>query len=241
MRKLETVDRALQMLQAFERPGEELTVSALAARLEVHRGNASRFAATLADRGFLERAPGGEAFRLGPEVGRLGMLAMASRDLVVDAREAMVRLAGETGETVVLSVMDDGESLNVAQVDGTHLIRARQWTGHRAPLSECSDGKVFLAFGSTAPLPERTPEQLDDELDVIRSRGWASSVGALEQGLNGVAVPVRDHWGQCVAALTVSGPEYRLPEHELAGVAESARSAAAEISVKLGHSPRRTQ
>ncbi|WP_046472001.1 IclR family transcriptional regulator [Allosalinactinospora lopnorensis] len=237
MRKLETVDRALQLLQAFERPGQELTVSALASRLGLHRSNASRFAATLADRGFLERAPGGDAFRLGPEIGRLGMLAMASRDLVVDAREAMVRLARETGETVVLSVLDNGETLNIAQVDGTHLVGARRWTGRRAAPEECSDGKVLLAFGSASPGDQRLSARLRTELDAVRSRGWAFSVGDLEPGLNGVTVPVRDHMGLCVAALTVSGPEYRLSEDKLAELAAAARTAAAEISARLGYVP----
>lgn len=230
-RKLETVDRALRMLQAFEHPGQELTVSALAARLDLHRSNVSRFTATLAERGFLERAPGSDAYRLGPEVTRLGMLAMAARDLVADAREPMRRLAERTGETVVLSVLDNGESLNIAQVDGTHLVGTRQWTGRRAPLGSCSDGKVFLAFGAAEP-----PSRLRAELTTVRAQGWAASLGDLEPGLNGVAAPVMDHMGQCVAALTVSGPEYRVPEDKLGELARSVCSAADEISARLGYS-----
>lgn len=229
-RKLETVDRALRLLQEFEHPGQELTVSALASRLELHRSNVSRFMATLAERGFLERAPAGDAYRLGPEMTRLGMLAMAARDVIIDAREPMRHLAQRTGETVVLSVLHDGESLNVAQVDGTHLVGTRQWTGRKVPLASCSDGKVLLAFGS-----DTWPAQLRDELETVRSQGWAASIGDLEPGLNGVAAPVFDHLGQCVAALTVSGPEYRVPEDALAGLARAACTAASEISTRLGH------
>ena len=107
MRTLETVDRALVMLLAFDGDaGRELTVAALAARVGVHRSSASRLAATLAQRDFLERAQGrGEAFRLGPALTRLGLLAMDGRGLISAATEVMEQLAEEVGEAVVLSVL----------------------------------------------------------------------------------------------------------------------------------------
>jgi DNA-binding IclR family transcriptional regulator len=248
MRTLETVDRALRMLQLFDRPGQEMTVSALAAGLGIHRSSASRFAATLAERGFLERATRGEAFRLGPEIGRLGMLSVADRDLVTDAQPVMQRLAERTGETVVLSVLDQGEALDIAQADGSYLVGTRKWKGRRAPLRSSSDGKVFLAFAEVDPaaLPPSpdagTPDaQLHPEIAQVRDQGWAASLGELEEGLHGVAVPVRDHLGRCVAALSVSGPDYRLPTELLPEVAAVVSDAAEEISARLGYIAPRTE
>jgi DNA-binding IclR family transcriptional regulator len=233
MRILETVERALRMLQLFDHPGQEMTVSAMAAALGIHRSSASRFAATLAERGFLERSTAGEAFRLGPEIGRLGMLSIADRDLVTDAQPVMQRLAERTGETVVLSVLDQGEALDIAQADGSYLVGTRKWRGRRAPLHSSSDGKIFLAFAATATAG--VEEQLRTELEQVRRQGWAASLGELEEGLHGVAVPVRDHLGRCVAALSVSGPDYRLPKERLEGVAAVVADAAGEISARLGH------
>lgn len=123
MRTLETVDRALQLLLAFDGDdARELTVGAMAAHLGVHRSSASRLAATLARQGFLERAAGSEAFRLGPALARLGLLALGARGLIAAAREVMERLAAESGEAVVLSVLQGAEAVDVAQVDGPHLI-----------------------------------------------------------------------------------------------------------------------
>jgi DNA-binding IclR family transcriptional regulator len=238
MRTLETVERALRMLQLFDRPGQEMTVSAMAAALGMHRSSASRFAATLADRGFLERSAAGEAFRLGPEIGRLGMLSIADRDLVTDAQPVMQRLAEQTGETVVLSVLDQDKALDIAQADGSYLVGTRKWRGRHAPLHCSSDGKVFLAFATaTADLDE----QLRTELEQVRHQGWAASLGELEEGLHGVAVPVRDHLGRCVAALSVSGPDYRLPKERLEEVAAVVAEAAAEISTRLGHAAPRDE
>lgn len=244
MRTLETVDRAVQMLLLFDHPRQEMTVSALAAGLGIHRSSASRLAATLAGRGLLERSGAGEAFRLGPEIGRLGMLVLAGRDLVREAQPFMQQLAEKTGETVVLSVLDRGEALDVAQVDGNHLIGARQWMGRRAPLHASSDGKVFLAFAdidldglATPPVTDRTitrAASLRAEIDRVRRQGWAGARGELERGLFGVAVPVWDQWDLCIGALSVSGPEYRVPEKRLPELAAVALEAAERLGTRLG-------
>ncbi|SRR5579875_43761 len=245
MRTLETVDRALQVLLAFDRgAGGELTVTALASHLGIHRSSASRLAATLAQRGFLERVSGSEAFRLGPTLGRLGLLALGGRGLISESRAAMERLAEETGETVVLSVLEGSEAVDVAQVSGRYLIGARNWIGRRSPLHASSDGKVFLAFAKARPAPGRlvalTQRTIVDrrrlaiEISRTRERGWASVEGELEEGLNGVAAPVFEAGARCVAALSVSGPAYRVRAESLARLAALALARADEIGARLG-------
>jgi DNA-binding IclR family transcriptional regulator len=245
MRTLETVDRALQLLLAFEVTEQrELTVAAIAAHMGIHRSSASRLAATLAHRGFLERAPGSEAFRLGPALGRLGLLGLEARRLIGVSREVMEGLADATGETVVLSVLEGGEAVDVAQSSGPHLMGTRNWLGRRSPLHATSDGKVFLAFAGASPregsLPALTPRTITDrgklasEIERMRRDGWTRVVGEFEEGLNGVAVPVFDPFDRCVAALSVSGPAYRLRRGRMPEIAAAALDAAAEIGARLG-------
>jgi DNA-binding IclR family transcriptional regulator len=245
MRTLETVDRALLLLIAFDAVTEqELTVGALSARLGIHRSSASRLAATLAQRGFLERAPNSEAFRLGPTLRRLGLLALGERDVISESRTVMERLAKQTGETVVLSMLEGGEAVDVAQASGSHLVGVRNWTGRRSPLHASSDGKVFLAFGAASAGRGRLPaltrytitdrKRLAEEVRQVRSRGWASVVGELEEGLNGVAAPLFDDAERCIAAMSISGPAYRLATARLAEVAIGLQSATAEIGQRLG-------
>ena len=80
------------MLAAFHAENEELSLGDFASILGVHKSTASRLAATLVGRGFLERAPG-EVFRLGPQLRRLGLLASGSGDLIDAARDEMEDLA----------------------------------------------------------------------------------------------------------------------------------------------------
>ena len=103
---LKTVDRALQLLLLFDDTDQDYRVGELAEMLDVDKSIASRLTTTLAERGFLERDPESGAFRLGPELGRLGLLAVSSsHNLVALAQRTMERLAAETGETVYLAVL----------------------------------------------------------------------------------------------------------------------------------------
>jgi DNA-binding IclR family transcriptional regulator len=115
------------------------------------------------------------------------------------------------------------------------------WTGRGAPLHATANGKALLAFGdgglpeALEPLTPRTiadPALLEQELDEVRRRGYATAVEELELGLHAVAAPVFDSAGNCVAAVSVSGPSYRLADLEATGVACAAT--AAEISACLG-------
>jgi IclR family transcriptional regulator, acetate operon repressor len=213
---LQTADRALQVLQLFHAPADALSVTEIADRLGIHRSTASRLVSTLRARGFLERTDG-DLVRLGPEVARLGTLA--GRELAAIAQPLMERLASRTGETVTLGVVAGGETLTVAQAGGKHVVSAGNWVGLRTPVHCTADGKVLLAFGAVMPprgaLERRTertivdPAALERELREARARGYAIAEGELEPGLVGVAAPVhRD--GACVAALCISGPQYRL-------------------------------
>ena len=247
---LQTVDRALRLLLLFQEVGQEYRVGEFAVMLGVDKSIASRLAATLAQRGFLERVPGSEAFRLGPEVGRLGMLALgSSHNLVELARGPMERLAEETGETVNIAILDEErKAINIAQVDGPHLVGVGDWTGWKTEPHATANGKVLLAFAESSleNLPLETPlkafteqtitslKELRSELERIKSEGWASTLGELEEGFNGVAVPVFDASGRCLAALSVSGPVYRMPPERLPEVARLCRTAAEEISGRLG-------
>lgn len=246
---LQTVDRALRLLLLFEEVNQEYRVGEIATMLGVDKSSASRLAATLANRGFLERAPGSEAFRIGPELARLGVLNRASSHNLVDlARRPMENLAAETAETVNLARLEDRKVVNIAQVDGAHLVGVGDWIGWETEPHATANGKVLLAFTENLleGLSLKTPleaftrqtitnvEDLRSELERVRWEGWASTLGELEEGFNGVAVPVFDALGCCRASLSVSGPVYRMPPVRLSEVAVLCKKAAGEISASLG-------
>jgi len=240
---LQTADRALRVMQEFRSPAEGLTVTELAARLGLHRSTASRLVSTMEARGFLQRDAPGDRVRLGPEVARLGRLALAGREIVTLAAPVLNRLAAESGETVTLALPAGHEVLTAAQADGNHYVSSGNWVGIRTPLHCAADGKVLLAFGAARPadgdlprIADRTivnPDALARELDAVRHRGYALADGELEQGLVGVAVPVFED-SACIAALCVSGPEYRLGREVRRRLAPRCLDAAADLERALG-------
>jgi IclR family transcriptional regulator, acetate operon repressor len=250
---LRSVTRAVRALEAIAESGD-MGVSELGRKLDVHKATASRLLATLAERGLVERDPFSERYRLGFGLIRLAGAAMTSLDLVRSGRPILEELAERTRETVNIGVVSGDGVVYVDQVAGSRAIVSVNWVGQRTPLHCTSNGKVLLAFMAEAerdrilarPLERKTPRTivdpaaLRDELEGIRRRGYAQTVEELEEGLNAVAAPVRQADGRVTAALSVSGPAFRMRGVDLPRVALLTSDAANAVSRRLGHVERRT-
>ncbi len=249
---LQSVNRALRALELIAEE-RELGVTELGRRLGVHKATASRLVATLAERGLVERDPLTEKYRLGFGLIRLAGAAMASLDLVRTARPILEDLADRTRETVNLGVLSGDAVVYIDQVTGTRSIVAVSWVGRRTPLHCTSNGKVLLAFLGdkerdrllAGPLDNPTPRSvvkpadLRTQLEEVRVRGYAQTMEELEEGLNAVAAPVRRGDGEVVAALSVSGPAFRMRPVDLPRVGRLAMEAASSISRRMGYVERR--
>jgi IclR family transcriptional regulator, acetate operon repressor len=243
MRNMQSADRALAILSAFDEDRPRMRVSELSVELGMHKSTVSRLLATLHGRGLVRRD--GEHFTPGPELARLGSLAMRGLALVETAREPLDRLAEDTGETVNLAVRQGDAVLNVHQVQSSHFVALADWQGRTTPLHCTANGKVLLAAADEVPaeLPALTsytvtdPVALRIQLEDVRARGYAVAAEELERGLHAVAAPVFDAGGAVVAAVSVAGPGYRLPAAELDALGERCRAAADEVSALLGYRP----
>ncbi|ADP79346.1 IclR family transcriptional regulator [Pseudofrankia inefficax] len=245
---VQSVDRAVTVLEILARGGEA-GVTEVAAELGVHKSTASRLLGALEHRGLVEQPRGRGKYRLGLGIARLAGAVTAQFDLGHASREVCERLADELGETVNVAIVDRGFAVNISQVRGPAAVASHNWVGQRTPLHATSSGKVLL---STLPPDERdrlvkdplerfTPHTITDpavlaaELRDVADRGWASTREELEIGLNAVAAPIRGWGGQLRAAVSVSGPTYRLPEGSFPEVAEAVRRAATDINAAVGH------
>jgi DNA-binding IclR family transcriptional regulator len=251
---LQSVRRAISALEEVSDAGS-IGVSELGRRLGVHKATASRLVATLSERGLLERDPLTDRFRLGFGLIRLAGAAMAGLDIVRVAHPILEELAERTEETVNLGVLTGDAVVYVDQVTGTRSIVAVSWVGRRTPLHCTSNGKVLLAFAEPAarerlletPLAAMTsrtitdPDVLQRQLQDVVRRGYAQTVEELEEGLNAVAAPVRQTGGEVIAALSVSGPVFRMRQMDLPRVARSVMDAADAISRRMGFVERRAR
>ncbi|MBJ7291368.1 IclR family transcriptional regulator [Williamsia sp.] len=246
---IQSVDRALEVLEILARHGEG-GVSDIADTLGVHKSTISRLVSVLERRGFVEQVADRGKYRLGFTIVRLAGATMATRDLARESRDICQPLADEVGETVNLAVLDNGRAVNVTEASGSAGIGLRTWVGQSCPAHATSSGKVLLAGLPkddlepyvAVPLERFTddtitePDLVRAELDDIRGRGWALARQELEEGLNAIAAPVRDQTGEVIAALSVSGPTFRLDDDRMGELVGRVTDAADRISMRLGHS-----
>ncbi len=247
---IQSVRRAASLLRAFGGGASELGVSELGRRLNLHKSTVSRLLATLESEGLLERAPGTEKYRLGPEIARLARQAGHLGDVREVARPFLVELAEITRETANLAVLDGDDVNNVDQVSGPHMVRVGNWVGRRTPLHCVANGKALLAFLPQAELERLTagplaaftpftvtePAMLRSSLGQVRQQGYATALGEIEEGLNAIAAPIWGSTGAVVAALSVSGPAYRVTPERIPELGQITRDCARRVSHRLGYS-----
>jgi DNA-binding IclR family transcriptional regulator len=244
---VQSVDRALLVLEILAKLGQA-GVTEIAGELGVHKSTVSRLIAALESRGYVEQVSGRGKYRLGVSIARLAQTSRAHLDLVKLSQDVSDTLTGEVGETTNLAILDGDRIVNIVESIGPAEITLRTWVGQSCPAHATSSGKVLLAGLDPADVRTRLAATLESftantvvriadlqrELATVRERGWASVGEELEVGLNAVAAPVYDANAQVIAALSVSGPAYRLGRDQYAEIAKQTIAAADVISRRLG-------
>ncbi|MET3807282.1 DNA-binding IclR family transcriptional regulator [Nakamurella sp. UYEF19] len=244
---VQSVDRAITALEFLARRGEA-GVSEVAAAIGVHKSTASRLLGALQSRGLIEIAGDRGRYRLGYGILRLAGAMGGRLDVTSQGREVCEELAQELGETVNIAVLQGDSVINVYQAHGGGAISVNNWVGRPTPLHATSSGKVLLAYLAKSlqdrlidsGLTRFTPATVTDgralrrQLGLVHVDGYAVTAGEFETGLNAVAAPVFGT-ASVIAAVSVSGPAYRLPAAELAGTAKAVVAASARISERMGH------
>jgi DNA-binding IclR family transcriptional regulator len=247
-----SVDKAVNVLEVLARR-EEAGVSEVAAEIAVHKSTAFRLLATLEGRGLVEQIGNRGKYRLGVGLIPLAGAVTDRLDVVRQGHEVCKRLAVELGETINVAVLQEHFAVNVDQARGPSTVATHNWIGRLTPLHCTSSGKVLIAHlepgrrtgllqkSGMATLTPRTviaTERLDEELATVRETGYAVTVEEYELGLNAVAAPVHDRLGQVIAAVSVSGPSYRLDEPRIRQLVAPLLAGTAEISRRMGYLPR---
>lgn len=247
---IQSVDRAVTVLEILGRGGEGVGVGEVAAELGVHKSTASRLLSALEDRELVEQDGERGKYRLGVGVLRLAGSVLGRLDLVEQARDVLRDVAAVLGETVNIAVLRLHWAVNVDQARGAAAVVAHNWTGQLTPLHATSSGKVLLAHESPANrrrlleagglqvYTARTHTSIEAvlaELEHIVERDYAVVLGEYEDGLNAVAAPIRDHSRAVVASISVSGPAFRLNEPRIDEIVPEVQDAARRISERLGH------
>ena len=239
---VQSVHRALDVLEALAAAGGSASLGDLASACGLPTPTLHRLAGTLADRGYLRHTPD-RRYSLGSRLVPLGADAHAL--LGERALPVLRGLAELTGESANLAVLTQGLAEYVAQAPGRHTMRIFTEVGNRVELHCTGVGKALLAAVTPAqagrlvtatPLTARTAGTITDrtalhaEIALTRARGYALDEGEMEAGVRCVAVGMA---GKLPMAVSVSGPAVRMTDDLIASAVSALRTATAQLRRQL--------
>jgi len=244
--------KALRLLKLFSVSQPEWSISEIGAALGFHKSSIHRLLTTLEAEGFLERIkPPHNVFRLGPQVLRLGGVAIHLADIAKVVRPHLKRLVELTHETSHCCVEDDYQCFYIVKSDSLQSIRIVTHVGQRLPLHCTGVGKALLSGMSVEKidkvilkrgLPGLTKnsitnrQRLLEELAQIRKQGVAYDREEFELGLRCIAAPIFGNTGKVVAAISIAGPIQRMTQKIMLKYSQYVKEAAVNISKELGFS-----
>lgn len=245
----QTIARALAVLRvlrtAESADGAGLGLGDVARAVDLRQSTTHRILSALCAHGYVSQDARRDRYRLGQEAFLLGSAAASSMGL--DGVGSVIdQLVAETEESVNLVLLDGDVGVVAVRSESPLPLRFTQPPGSRLPLHATSSGKAILAFTASpeatvdglGELPRLTGrtitsrQALLDELTAVRARGFAINREERYPGVCGVAAPVLDQ-GVATGALSIQGPEVRLPLDRLHEIGELAVATAERISSLL--------
>jgi DNA-binding IclR family transcriptional regulator len=246
---VQSVERALHILLAFETDHRELSVGQLSVLLGLPKSTIHRLLATLEQNGFIEQVETTRNYRLGLKLRVLGASVVASRTLESEAFPILQMLLKQCGETVSVSVLDGIETMIVEKMESLQSMRVTSHIGKRSQIHCSGSGKVLLAFQPSiaaeqilakAPLTRytdktiTTAQELIEQFPETRRRGFAADDEEIVEGQLCISAPVWNSEGKAFAAITASGPAMRIRGKGELKIAADVIEAADELSRRLG-------
>lgn len=214
---IQSVEHALDLLEALCDQGEGVQIAQLSAQLGMNKSSIFRLLATLEARGYVQREEGSKRYQLGMTAYETAQKFLSHMTLLRKARPVMERLARQCDEAVYLAIRRGDEILFLDMIDTGQQIKIASLVGRRYPLAALSAGRVLLAFDGGRAVRSRggsRPPALDvvlaKELEAIRQTGFGVDVGGGGEGVTCLSVPLFNVREEIEGALAIVGPDFRL-------------------------------
>ncbi len=216
--------KTLDILETIKTTESGFTLAQLARQVELPKATVYRILTTLETRGYLDRASGG-GYRMAKKLFDLQRTVPLEQVLTRVALPAMERLAASCKETVNLGILDAGEVVVINTVESPQAVRMSSKIGNRRYLHSTALGKVLLAGIPDKEVlrlirlrgtPRLTAETLTTkaavmtEIQKVRHQGWAIDNQENEVEGRCIGAPIAGPDGRVVAALSISGPVFRM-------------------------------
>jgi len=247
---IKVLNKTFSILEVLLQQGSTMNMTEIAEKLGLYPSTIHRILDTLRHWGYVEQDPKSQKYRLGLKLLELGMAKLYQMDLVREATPYLKELVNHCNETAHLGVLEGGEVLYLAKEESSQTIRMISYVGKRAPLHCTSLGKVLLAYLSTEErkkilgekvLPRLTENtitdkrELEKELDKVREQGFALDREENEKDVLCVAAPIRNYKEKVIAAISISGPAFRIDKKTQNKLKKTILETSKKISEMLGY------
>ncbi len=227
---VQSVVKALAVLETLAESEEELGVTELGQRLGMQKSSVIRVLHTLEQRGYVEKSPETANFRIGLRAFEIGQGYRHQLGLFQASRPILREMVASCDESAYIAVLRGTNVVYLDVVQTSKPLRLASRVGSITPAFCTAVGKVQLAFLTPAaqesilhrsklhPLTEKTVVdigELKKQMEEIVARGWAMDDQEFEIGVRCVAAPIRDHHRHVIAGLSLSGPISRMSEERL--------------------------
>ena len=246
--------RALDVLEAFSAERPTLSLTEVGQAIGLNASTTFRLLATLESRGYVEQDASTGRYRVGVAVLRPSSTFLAHLNVRERVYPFLAQLRDKCRETVHLTVLDQRlmEVIYLEKLEGLQpigLMSSR--VGGRSPAYCTAVGKALLAYQDLLAVRSffsrnnmkrftattiTSAEELAKELQVVNERGYAIDNAEHEDDVMCVAVPLWNHRGEALAAISVSGPVERMSRAIEAGpLVEDVLLVGRSASHQLGH------
>jgi len=244
------LDKTFDILEMLQEAEEPLSLEEIVRRAGMARSTVHRLLHNLHRRGYVEKNAGSCQYRLGLKLLELGNIVKRRQTVREIALPLMQVLRNKFQETINLATLHESEVLYLEILESPHPFRLAGHLGVRDPAHITALGKSIMAYMEECEVSEiirchglkkltkktiSNESTLKAELSRVKAIGYAIDDGESVEGGRCVGVPIFGPQGRIVAALSVSGPLVRIPDKRIPMFARELKSAAAEISRRLGY------
>ncbi|HHD7242265.1 TPA: DNA-binding transcriptional repressor XynR [Enterobacter cloacae] len=247
---IQSVERALQILDLFNEQATELKITDISKLMGLSKSTLHSLLKTLQLHGYIDQNPENGKYRLGMKLVERGHFVVGSIDIRQKAKGWLTELSRRTGQTTHLGILDGREGVYIEKIEGKLAAIAYSRIGRRLPVHATAIGKVLIAwldetelnallegyqYTTYTPSTLASREALMAALAQTREQGYALDSEENEQGVRCVAVPVWNHESRVIAALSLSTLTSRVDDAGLADFREQLQQAGLQLSRALGY------
>ncbi len=247
---INSIIRACNILKCLSKDKTHFKISEVARQLHLDRSATYRILLSLERCGLVEKDEKTGEYSLGMAAFEIGNVYLRQMDFIQISKPFMADLALKVQETVHLAVLSDTEIVYVDKIDSPRSLGVMSKIGQRAPVYCTALGKVLLAHQpkdelsriigeiKLKPFTKNTitsKKRLIQELKVIREKGYALDQREYEEDVECIGAPIRNHLGDAIAALSISGPQRKINTPLEKQFISQVIKAASLVSSKMGY------